>query len=76
VRYLGVPLISTTLCVADCASLLDQITSRIDSWLDKKLSFAGGLQLITSVIKSIQIFLIGIFILPKSIIRAIEQKSS
>jgi hypothetical protein len=33
VRYLGVPLISTRLYVADYGSLMNRITRRIDSWL-------------------------------------------
>jgi hypothetical protein len=74
VRYLGVPLISTRLNAADCSVLLEKIASRIDSWLSKRLSFAGRLQLITSVLYSIQVYWSSIFILPKSILHAIEQK--
>lgn len=76
VRYLGVPLISTRLTAADCSSLLEKITGCIDSWMSKKLSFAGRLQLLTSVLSSIQVFWTGIFILPKRIIKLIEQKLS
>lgn len=46
VRYLGVPLITKRLTSMDCASLVAKITTRIDSWLVKKLSFAGRLQLL------------------------------
>lgn len=53
VLYLGVPLISLRLSTSDCSSLLDKITSRIDSWLSHNLSFAGPLQLVTSVLYSI-----------------------
>jgi hypothetical protein len=41
----GVPLISSRLSSADCGVLLDKITGRIDSWLSKKLSYAGRLLL-------------------------------
>jgi hypothetical protein len=41
VRYLGVPLISSQLCAADCDALLEKITARINSWLSRNLSFAG-----------------------------------
>jgi hypothetical protein len=43
VRYLGVPLISKSLLAADCSVLGDKITARIESWLSRHLSFAGGL---------------------------------
>ena len=74
VRYLGVPLISTRLSAADCGVFLDKITGHIDSWLSRNLSYAGRLQLLSSVLYSLQVYWTGIFILPKSIIKAIEQK--
>jgi hypothetical protein len=66
-RYLGVPLVSTKLSVADCKTLLDRITNRIGSWTSKNLSFAGRLQLLSSVLYSLQVFWSGIFIFPKNI---------
>ncbi|XP_059441594.1 uncharacterized protein LOC132173929 isoform X2 [Corylus avellana] len=74
VRYLGVPLISSRLSAADCGALLSRISGRIDSWLSKNLSYAGRLQLLSSVLYSLQVYWMGIFILPKKIIKAIEQK--
>lgn len=74
VRYLGVPLISSRVTAADCSVLLEKITGWIDSWMFKKLSFAGRLQLISSVLCSIQEYWTGIFILPKRIIKLFEQK--
>jgi hypothetical protein len=74
VRYLGVPLISTRLSAANCSVLLEKIMGRINSWISKKLSFAGRLQLLNSILYNIQVYWTGIFILPKKIIKAIEQK--
>jgi hypothetical protein len=74
VRYLSVPLISTRLSAPDCMTLLDRITSRVDSWIARNLSYAGRLQLLSSVLYSLEVYWIGIFILPKKIIKAIEQK--
>jgi hypothetical protein len=74
VRYLGVPLISSRLSTANCGVLLDRITGRIDYWLSKNLSYAGRLQLLSSVLYSLQVYWTRIFILPKMIIKAIEQK--
>ncbi len=56
VRYLGVPLISKRLSAVDCEVLITKISSRIDSWLVRKLSFAGRLQLMSSVLLSLQLF--------------------
>jgi hypothetical protein len=49
VRYLGVPLITKHMSAADCDCLITKVSSRIDSWLVRKLSFAGRLQLLSSV---------------------------
>lgn len=46
----------------------------IYSWLSRHLSFAGRLQLITSVIVSLQVFWVRAFIIPMKIIRLLEQK--
>jgi hypothetical protein len=67
-------LISSQLCVADCDTLLEKITTRINSWLSRNLSFAGRLQLISYVLYSVQVYWSSIFILQKQIIKAIEQK--
>ncbi|KAK4381840.1 hypothetical protein Sango_2929400 [Sesamum angolense] len=49
VRYLGLPLISARLSVADCQPLLQKIDSRIKVWEGVQLSIAGRVQLIKSV---------------------------
>jgi len=74
VRYLGVPLITKRLSSSDCECLVNKITTRNDSWLVKNLSFAGRLQLLSSVLLSLQVFWVKVFILPKRVIRLIEKK--
>lgn len=74
VRYLGVPLISSKLSVADCESLLGKILGRINSWMSKQLSSAGRLQLLSPVLYSIQVYWSNIFISPKKVIKDIERK--
>ena len=56
VKYLGFPLISTKLSHTDCQPLLDKIIARIQSWTCRSLSFAGRLQLISSVLYSIRTY--------------------
>ncbi|XP_060210735.1 uncharacterized protein LOC132637698 [Lycium barbarum] len=72
VRYLGVPLSTKRISVAQCQPLLDKMVGRVTSWTARFLSYARRLQLIKSVLFSIQTFWGQIFILPKKIIRMIE----
>ncbi|XP_010446110.1 PREDICTED: uncharacterized protein LOC104728885 [Camelina sativa] len=52
IRYLGLPLITKKLTNADLAPLLEQLQQRIGSWTVRTLSFAGRLNLISSVLWS------------------------
>ncbi|XP_071714513.1 uncharacterized protein [Rutidosis leptorrhynchoides] len=72
VKYLGVPLVSTQLHYRDCKELVDVVSSRINNWKNKFLSFAGRLQLINSVLSSTQIYWQSVFLLPSAIINDIE----
>lgn len=55
-RYLGVPLSTKKLPVAQCQPLIDKMVGRITNWTTKFLSYAGRLQLIHSVLVGIQNF--------------------
>ena len=70
--YLGVPLIYTKLSQADCLPLLERIKSRIKLWTTATLSYAGRLQLITSVLFSMQVYWATKFILPALTIAKME----
>ena len=72
VKYLGVPLITTRLTSDDCKILVERMVALIHNWTSKSLSYAGRLQLIQSVLFSIQVHRSSVFILPKSIIRDVE----
>jgi hypothetical protein len=74
VRYLGVPLITKRLSAVERDILVAKIVVRIESWLVKNLTFAGRLQLITSVLCSFQVFWSRVFILPKKVVKLLEQK--
>ncbi|XP_021975392.1 uncharacterized protein LOC110870522 [Helianthus annuus] len=73
VKYLGVPLISTKLMSKDCKPLLDRMEKKIDSWLNKSLSFAGRLQLINSVLSSVHIYWASVFIIPARVTNDLEK---
>jgi hypothetical protein len=72
VRYLGIPLISTRLTHTNCIPFLERITARIKLWTSSSLTYVGRLQLIKSVLFSIQVYWSSIFILPCSTLRKIE----
>ncbi|XP_071741137.1 uncharacterized protein [Rutidosis leptorrhynchoides] len=67
VKYLGVPLVSSSLLHLDCKSLVDRVRCKIKDWKNRFLSFAGRVQLITSVITSMQVYWQCVFILPRAI---------
>ena len=76
VGYLGLPLLSKKMSVADYAPLLSRIKSKINSWMARHLSFAGCLQLIGSVLYSVINFWLSAFCLPKQCIQEIDSPCS
>lgn len=72
IRYLGVPLCTKKLTMLNCAPLIQRIKSKITTWTSKTLSFAGRLQLLSSVIAGITGFWCSTFILPNKCIETIE----
>nr|GEW83655.1 hypothetical protein [Tanacetum cinerariifolium] len=64
IKYLGVPMMSKRLTSKDCKPLIAMIKKRIRDWRNKVLSFAGRLQLISSVLSSLQVYWASLFILP------------
>ncbi|GJZ80916.1 RNA-directed DNA polymerase, eukaryota, reverse transcriptase zinc-binding domain protein [Tanacetum coccineum] len=53
-KYLGVPLLSKRLWVNDCKCLIEFVERRIKCWRNRVLSYAGRIQLIASVLASMQ----------------------
>ncbi|KAI8555077.1 hypothetical protein RHMOL_Rhmol05G0146500 [Rhododendron molle] len=72
IKYLGVPLISTSLRSEDCTILKEKNVHRIVSWSNTTLSYGGRALLIQSVLFSIQVYWSTIFILPSKVIKNIE----
>lgn len=73
VRYLGVPLMPHNLRPQDYQPLVDRVRKKITSWAVRKLSFAGRLVLIQSVLYGMFNFWASVFPLPKGCIDAIER---
>ncbi|GJZ41493.1 RNA-directed DNA polymerase, eukaryota, reverse transcriptase zinc-binding domain protein [Tanacetum coccineum] len=72
-KYLGVPLITKRLGSNECKQLVDKVRGRIDNWKNKYLSYAGRLQLIASVLSSLNVYWAGVFLIPKTVIKEIDK---
>ncbi|KAJ9557074.1 hypothetical protein OSB04_011688 [Centaurea solstitialis] len=73
IQYLGVPLSPTCLRVGDFNPLMDRVKQMIHNWKSKFLSFGGRKQLITSVLQSMQLYWMSVFVLPSSVIHDLEK---
>ncbi|KAL2226578.1 UNVERIFIED_CONTAM: putative ribonuclease H protein [Sesamum indicum] len=73
-RYLGLPLLSSRLTIADCQPLLVKIDKRIVGWEGMTLSYAGRVQIIKSVLMSLSFYWASAFILPKRVTNEIEKR--
>lgn len=69
VRYLGLPLVTKRFTSSDYSPLLEQLRNKISSWTSRFLSFAGRLNLISSVLWSISNFWLSAFRLPRNCIK-------
>ncbi|XP_043697089.1 uncharacterized protein LOC122647851, partial [Telopea speciosissima] len=72
IRYLGVPLVSGRLSLKDCSPILDLVRRKLEGWKARFLSYAGRLQLISSVLQGCYIYWAGIFGLPGNLISQLE----
>ncbi|KAL0292616.1 UNVERIFIED_CONTAM: hypothetical protein Scaly_2582300 [Sesamum calycinum] len=73
IKYLGVPLTSSKLTMADCTPLIQKVNSHIAGWSNLNLSYAGRVQLIKSVLSALHLYWSSIFILPKGVVKVIEK---
>lgn len=71
-RYLGVPLCAKRMSVTQYQVLIDKMVRKISDWKNKFLSYGGRLQLVQSILFSIQNYWSQIFLLPKRVMLAIE----
>ncbi|GJZ10330.1 RNA-directed DNA polymerase, eukaryota, reverse transcriptase zinc-binding domain protein [Tanacetum coccineum] len=73
VRYLGVPLITKQISISNCKPLVDKVRSKVNDWKNKALSYAGRVQLIASILSSMQNYWASVFLLPKQVIYEINK---
>ncbi|KAL2226373.1 UNVERIFIED_CONTAM: hypothetical protein Sindi_1996000 [Sesamum indicum] len=73
-RYLGLPLLSSRLTIADCRPLLVKINKCIAGWEGTALSYVGRVQIIKYVLMSLSLYWTSTFILPKNVTNEIEKR--
>ena len=73
VRYLRVPLVTRRLSIRDCEPPVKKVIAKIKCWSTNLLSHTGRLQLIKSILFSLQNFWCRIFLLPKGVMKRICQ---
>lgn len=71
--YLGLPLHFKKPSIKDWQVVIDKITSRIQGWKGKLLSYGGRLILLNSVISSIPIYWLSVFKMPSKVRDRIDQ---
>ncbi|XP_074305864.1 uncharacterized protein LOC141641086 [Silene latifolia] len=71
-KYLGIPIQHGRLTRADCNILLENIISRIRGIGARKLSYAGRLVLINSVLNTLHNYWASIFLIPKGVIKRLK----
>ncbi|XP_059301838.1 uncharacterized protein LOC132053750 [Lycium ferocissimum] len=74
VKYLGLPLSPKKWNKLDCHQLVLKITKKIRAVLARHLSYAGKLQVITSILFSLHNFWGAVFILPQSVLKNVDKK--
>ncbi|KAJ9536695.1 LOW QUALITY PROTEIN: hypothetical protein OSB04_un000168, partial [Centaurea solstitialis] len=73
IRYLGVPLSPVSLKPADLNPLVSSVRLRIQNWKSKFLSFGGRRQLVISVLQSLQLYWMAVFLIPSGVVHEIEK---
>ncbi|GKD79270.1 RNA-directed DNA polymerase, eukaryota, reverse transcriptase zinc-binding domain protein [Tanacetum coccineum] len=73
IKYLGIPLITKKLTSKECKKLIDKVKFRVEDWKNKYLSYAGRLQLIASVLSSLNVCWAAVFKIPKAVVNDIDK---
>ncbi|XP_074304886.1 uncharacterized protein LOC141639737 [Silene latifolia] len=71
-KYLGVPITAGKLGKADCEVLIEKIVERIRSFGARKISYAGRVVLVKSVLTSLFTYWANIFLIPKGVQKKID----
>ncbi|GJU59230.1 RNA-directed DNA polymerase, eukaryota, reverse transcriptase zinc-binding domain protein [Tanacetum coccineum] len=72
-KYLGVPLVAKRHGVNDCKSLIENVEKWISSWRNRLLPYAGRIQLIASVLSSMQQYWASDYMIPSSVFKDLNK---
>ncbi|XP_071728929.1 uncharacterized protein [Rutidosis leptorrhynchoides] len=72
-QYLKVPLLAKRLGIGDCRSLIEKVNKKVKNWKNKKLSYAGRLQIVASVLSAMQVYWASVYMLPQGVIEEIDK---
>ncbi|VFQ89348.1 unnamed protein product [Cuscuta campestris] len=71
-RYLRSPITAARVSEKECERLVQNITSKINSWAVKHLSYAGRCRLVGSVLQGIMTFWCKLFIIPTKVMKRVQ----
>ena len=72
IRYLGVPLSPGRLKATDNGVQITKVKARMQNWKSKFLSFGGRRQLVISVLQSLKLYWMAIFVFPSAVIHELD----
>ncbi|GAA0154661.1 hypothetical protein LIER_37936 [Lithospermum erythrorhizon] len=68
------PLSSKKILDEDCKVLVEKVVARIQNWQVKRLSYAGKVQLVVSMVQGIQVFWASCLPVPTGVWAGIDQR--
>lgn len=71
-RYLGIPITFKRIGIGDCHKLVERMVGRIRGWGAKKLSYAGRLVLVQSILSQLHTYWARIFIIPTKVLNQVN----
>ncbi|XP_070044554.1 uncharacterized protein [Nicotiana tomentosiformis] len=71
-KYLGIPLDTKYLTILRWQPLVERIVARVSSWTARKLSYAGRVELVQTVLFGIQSYWAQLFIIPAKVMKLIK----
>uniref|UniRef100_A0A803QDE1 Reverse transcriptase domain-containing protein n=1 Tax=Cannabis sativa TaxID=3483 RepID=A0A803QDE1_CANSA len=71
-RYLGIPICSKKISIAECQIILEKMVGRIRVWSTRNLFYMGRVTLINVVLISIHAYWAQMLLLPKKLLKEIE----
>jgi hypothetical protein len=72
-KYLGAPLITSTIKHSTWKELIDKLTQNISSWTFRTLNLAGFLVLIKSILQTMSLYLFFVLAAPKWVLNSIQK---